>query len=868
MSTLLANINAYYAHTAASSAVSASDRFAASNFGKDKFIKLLDQLHNSLRIDLSSYRNNFPASNKERLQDLKSTVDLLTSITFFRMKVQELPSPPRATSVVKDCATACLKSTYQCLFDGLCAEMYKGGLQQQQSDSDAKKKATKRSDTHDGSLESGQNAATGSNGLANGANGPVGSMGGQQQQQQQQHHGQQQDEPPLSFEFWQQLMTLIVSVIEEDKNSYTPVLSQFPQELNIGHLSAYTMWTLFAMEMKYSLEAHEQVRSFKSNEYMNLHFRVKWLYNTYCRDVPQLKDKVPEYPTWFEPFVMQWLNDNDEVSLKQVNSAFQRDKVDGFPQSSEHTLFSNSVVDIFTQLTQCFDVICKLECPDPEIVKRYMKRFAKTIVKVLSTYAEILKGEFPNHIDNEKTACTLMNNIQQMRVQLDKMIESMGGDELEADAADILRGLTQNLNGVLDDLSAIFSQSMRPIIRDSVQKMGLLLSQLRGNALGATTGGINGAIIGSLLDANRLEGNETNEITAEKDHILYPLMELLDGKLTMLAQYCDRVVLKRMLRELWKLVIHTLEKTIVLPPASERNLLHNLPNAKIEDVSRLFKNHMNTNKVTGALGVAEALQASERNLTMKQCIVLSVALHTIKNYFHAGGNGLKLAYLDKSAEFQSLNNALSLYTQSTDTLIKTFIQTQTHQDRHHSIEKAGFINVDVDLSTHPGSGEHKVTIKIVECKDLDWPPDKKFKPFVEVSIIGPNLGDLKKRKFETKSQQSGGLSPKYNETFQISLGNEVDPKFFEIHMVVKHYSGFSLGLLKDRPVGVAVMQLKDVVEQGSCAGLSQLGKSIYMDETGWTILRILSQRTNDEAAKEFVELKTFSLKKTLAEQEK
>ncbi|KAK6027739.1 hypothetical protein OSTOST_06227, partial [Ostertagia ostertagi] len=360
----------------------------------------------------------------------------------------------------------------------------------------------------------------------------------------------------------------MMRVIEDDKTVYGPSLNQFPQELNVGHLSAGTLWTLYKMDLKMALEGafcYSKPEKMPMFDFLDYMMRVieddKTVYGPSLNQFPQelnvghlsagtlwtlyKMDLKMALEGGFIPFVMDWLNENDEHSMDILRNAYNSSpsgtKPDNFPQTSDHTRFSNSVVDVFTQLNEALKLLKQMDCPNPVVYADMMKRFSKTLNKSsMSLNCSVITLLF------RLEWYFVKSKSQFAEVQLEKIYETMGGQELDPTCSQVLTNLQKKLNSVLDKLSGQFVATLEPMIHEQTNKLGVLLSKIKGPQLQKT------------------------QVAAEVDAVLEPLMDLLEGSLQRYFQQCEKTVLKYILKELWRITIVSMEKLVVLPPLADK----------------------------------------------------------------------------------------------------------------------------------------------------------------------------------------------------------------------------------------------------------------------------------------------------------
>jgi protein unc-13 len=171
----------------------------------------------------------------------------------------------------------------------------------------------------------------------------------------------------------------------------------------------------------------------------------------------------------------------------------------------------------------------------------------------------------------------------------------MGGQSLDKEAQDMLNDLQSQLSKVLDELSAMYAKSLDMTLQKACDDLSKLLQNVKGS---------------QTVQGGQQATASQKQLQADADHVITPLIDVLHSMLSKFANLCDKTVLKRLLKELWKLVINDLEKIVILPPISDRSIL-SLPGsgAKIEDAYKFL--------LSGDAG-----RAGERNLSPRQCQVI------------------------------------------------------------------------------------------------------------------------------------------------------------------------------------------------------------------------------------------------------
>lgn len=95
---------------------------------------------------------------------------------------------------------------------------------------------------------------------------------------------------------------------------------------------------------------------------------------------------------WFQPIIMKFLDLADQNCLRWVTPAVAQEQY--IPLLPPTTMFSSSVLDIFSTFHQSLDFIEKFEWKESSKKEKLAQKFIKTLSKSLKEYAQLMYEEF------------------------------------------------------------------------------------------------------------------------------------------------------------------------------------------------------------------------------------------------------------------------------------------------------------------------------------------------------------------------------------------------------------------------------------------------------------------------------------------
>ena len=363
-----------------------------------------------------------------------------------------------------------------------------------------------------------------------------------------------------------------------------------------------------------------------TSEMMSFQMMVKFVFDKYIANIPEYQTSQPEYPKWFEPFVMKHLQESDnKIKNSFLVKSLEKDTFTAPVNSGiKH---SSSVIDIFSSLSATYESLDKMKCPVPSLRDKYHNRFGETIDSVLTEYTKRIIEVFKKSMDNLQTSCVILCNIHQVREELQALYQAMGGEGLDIACRKILERTQRRLKDARNNVIIDIVENMKPEIENCIKE---IKTDLR---------------------------NVKNKKEEDYTEIVAPLIIYFDVAFSTFVKNCYDPVRKPLLQHTWKKTLKLFEEIIILPD------IDHLAQEDVQELnskqSQVVENMLDGLKAyfTGNSGKCLKARNLEKMPEMKDLrkVLSQYRLTTdtlIKNFVNTADNQNRFAEEDSQGEIQ------------------------------------------------------------------------------------------------------------------------------------------------------------------------------------------------------------------------